>query len=88
MSLFGKIAALFGAPTGIQAWGPGGAPKVKKGLLHEKMGIKQGHKISEGALDREGALAKRTHNVTLAREVGFAKAAKHWHHHSGAHDHV
>lgn len=64
----------------VQAWGPGGAPKVQKGLLHEKMGIKQGHKISDSALDREGAKAKREGNVKLEREVNFAKVARHWRH--------
>lgn len=54
--------------------------QVKKGLLHEKMGVKKGNKIGAGSLQKELGHAKATGNVKLEREVVFAQNAKKWHH--------
>lgn len=53
---------------------------ANKGLLHKKMGIGQGKKISEGALESEKAKAKASGNTKLEREVVFAENAKHFNH--------
>jgi hypothetical protein len=47
-----------------------------KGLLHKKLGVPQGEPIPQSKLAAAGARAKRTGDTALAREVGFAKAAK------------
>jgi len=52
---------------------------ANKGLLHKKMGVGQGKKISEGALEAEKARAKASGNTKLEREVVFAENAKRWH---------
>lgn len=51
-----------------------------KGLLHKKLGVPAGQKISPKKLAAAGARAKKTGNTALAKEVGFAKAAKKWKH--------
>jgi hypothetical protein len=52
---------------------------ANKGLLHKKMGIGQGKKISEGSLEAEKAKAKASGNTKLEKEVVFAENAKKWH---------
>jgi hypothetical protein len=52
--------------------------KVKKGLLHEKMGIADDKKIPEGKLNKEEGKAKASGNEKLEKEVVFAKNAKKW----------
>ncbi len=52
--------------------------KVKKGLLHEKMGIADDKKISTKALSKEKGKADRTDNATLKKEVVFAENARKW----------
>lgn len=54
--------------------------KVKKGLLHEKMGVSPDKKIPEKSLNKEETKAKKTGNTKLEKEVVFAKNAKSWHH--------
>jgi hypothetical protein len=54
--------------------------KVKKGLLHEKMGISDDKKISDKKLDKEEGKAKKDGDTKLEKEVVFAKNAKNWNH--------
>jgi hypothetical protein len=54
--------------------------KVKKGLLHEKMGIADDKKIPEKKLEKEKGSAKKEGNEKLEKEVVFAENAKKWHH--------
>jgi hypothetical protein len=54
--------------------------KQNKGLLHKKLGIGQGKKISGHTLDAEKARAKKSGNTKLEREVVFAQNAKKWNH--------
>jgi hypothetical protein len=54
--------------------------KVKKGLLHEKMGIAPDKKIKEKSLNKEENTAKKDGDVKLEKEVVFAKNAKKWNH--------
>ena len=51
-----------------------------EGLLHKRMGIKKGKKISEGSLEKEKAAAKKSGDVKELREVVFAENARKWHH--------
>ena len=44
-----------------------------RGLLHKKMGIKPGKKIGDKALSHEKAVAKKTGNKKLMKEVVFAQ---------------
>jgi hypothetical protein len=52
----------------------------REGLLHKRMGLKQGKKISEGSLEKEKSAAKKDHDVKELREVVFAENARKWHH--------
>lgn len=47
-----------------------------KGLLHKKLGVKEGEKIPEKKLNKAAAKAKRTGNTKLEREVNLAKIGK------------
>lgn len=52
------------------------APMIKpihRGLLHEKMHVPKGQKITAGDLMAEKAKAKRTGNHALMKEVVFAQ---------------
>jgi hypothetical protein len=50
--------------------------KGTKGALHRQLGVPEGEKIPAAKLAAAGRRAKETGNTTLARRVGFAKAAK------------
>ena len=52
--------------------------KVKKGLLHEKMGISDDKKIPAKSLSKEKGHAEKTGNTKLEKEVVFAQNAKKW----------
>ncbi len=55
------------------------AIKIKpshKGLLHKKLGVKKGKKISSSTLQK----AKRSKNPKLRKEATFAINAKKWNH--------
>jgi len=54
--------------------------KVKKGLLHKKMGISEGKKISSSSLSKEKSKAKKSGNTKLEKEVVFAQNARKWNH--------
>jgi hypothetical protein len=45
---------------------------VKKGALHAELHLPQGQHIPASTLQREKAVAKRTHNTTLMKRVQFA----------------
>lgn len=51
-----------------------------EGLLHKRMGIAKGKKISEGALEKEKASAKKSGDVKELREAVFAENARKWNH--------
>ncbi len=59
------------------------APHIKPshvGLLHEKMGISKGKRISIGDLMKKKSAAKRSGNGALVKETTFAINAKGWNH--------
>lgn len=49
--------------------------KVKKGLLHKKLGVSEDKKIPAKDLT-----VHKGDDLKLIREKTFAKNAKHWHH--------
>lgn len=54
-------------------------PEIKpenKGLLHKKMKVPKGKKISSAALSKEKKKAKKSGNTKLEREVVFAQNMK------------
>ena len=51
-----------------------------QGLLHRKMGIPEGQKITIGQLMREKTKAARTHNPALMKQATFAINARGWQH--------
>lgn len=53
---------------------------ANKGLLHKKMGVPEGKKLSTSELESEKNSAKKSGNVKLEREAQFAINAKKWHH--------
>ncbi len=53
---------------------------LKKGLLHEKMGISDDKKIPGKKLNAEEKDAKKEGDTKLEKEVVFAKNAKKWNH--------
>jgi hypothetical protein len=53
---------------------------TNKGLLHKKMGVPEGKKLSASSLETKKEEAKRTGNTKLEREVIFAQNAKKWNH--------
>lgn len=59
---------------------PGPIKPSHRGLLHRKMGVPQGQKISISALMHEKAKAKRTHNAALMKQTTYAINARHWGH--------
>jgi hypothetical protein len=80
MSIFGKLRSLFGA-QGIQAWGPGGPPKIKHpGLFHKETGTPAGKKIPEAKIQQK----LHSPDPKVRQRAQFAENAKHWHHHGGA----
>lgn len=50
--------------------------KLKKGLLHKKMGVPKGQKIPLADLEAKKKEAKKTGNTKLEREANFAIVAK------------
>ena len=53
-----------------------GSFDVKKGALHEELGVPEGDKIPESKLDS----AANSSNPTLRRRAVLAKTMKSWHH--------
>ena len=53
---------------------------VKKGALHEELGISEEKGISTGKLKAAKAKAKKTGNATLMKRTTFALNARKWHH--------
>jgi hypothetical protein len=49
-----------------------------EGLLHKKMGVKEGSKISASSEAKVAARAKKEGDVKLEREAVFAENAKKW----------
>ena len=47
-----------------------------KGLLHKKLGVKQGEPISEAKIEK----AEASSSPKLRKEAVFAENAKHWNH--------
>jgi len=60
-------------PAAIPNLKGGGAPKIKKGLLHSKLGIPQDQPISSAKLAKAKNKAKETGNSKLMKEVVFAQ---------------
>ena len=56
---------------------------LKKGALHQQMGVKQGEKIPVADLHSKLAAAKKSGDVQTERRVVFALNAKHFHHGKG-----
>ena len=59
--------------------------KIHTGLLHKKMGVKAGNKISASKVNKSLASLKKKKNKSKAdvkkeRELVFAKNAKKWRH--------
>ena len=51
-----------------------------KGMLHKKMGVPEGKKISGSDLNKAKASAKASGDTKTLKEVVFAQNAKKWHH--------
>ena len=49
-----------------------------RGLLHKNLGVKQGHKISEGSIRK----AEHSSSAAVRKRAVFAENARHWNHHS------
>lgn len=56
--------------------GKKGSMTIKKGALHEELGVPQGDKIPESKLDS----AANSSNPTLRKRAVLAKTMKSWHH--------
>lgn len=56
--------------------GSKGSFQIKKGALHEELGVPQGEKIPASKLDS----AANSSNPTLRRRAVLAKTMKSWHH--------
>jgi hypothetical protein len=57
------------------------AIKIKrKGLLHDKMGVPQGHEIPVNELKSKLQRAKQEHDVKLEKEIVFAINAHKFNH--------
>lgn len=56
--------------------GKKGSMNIKKGALHEELGVPQGEKIPESKLDS----AAHSSNPTLRKRAVLAKTMKSWHH--------
>lgn len=56
--------------------GKKGSMNIKKGALHEELGVPEGEKISESKLNS----AAHSSNPTLRRRAVLAKTMKSWHH--------
>lgn len=57
---------------------PGPIKPSHRGLLHRKMGIPQGQKISIADLMHEKSKARKTHDPALMKQTTYAINARHW----------